>query len=204
MVKNIDDGEFYEEVVGFLNEGKDGYKELLEHRSLQSALAGAKFTSACVRHGMHFLVDEIAGTFVGLLFRFKWANVIHDVVASTIIYSLVHLDHEFCDLLFERADLIANLCDGLTDTLPAGNRGHLLLIANALFNSADETVQERLRNSEKWQEFDAKLRELNLLHRSFREVEADREAAGHAEPEPPKAQSTPTSFFLFVMSNDRF
>jgi len=173
IVKNSEDVVFSSAALGHLRAAAPAYSALLTQRSLSGALAGAKLIQALAKHGQLIPLlgdsDEVITSFLSLLFTHKWANVLHEVVTATLLHALQQSD-TFTLVRILRSGLVARTVNALRSEEPSGNRGHLLLLANALKDSMLPEVQDALAADSEWMAWQPGLVDLNAKNVSFRQM----------------------------------
>ncbi len=149
---------------------------------MSGALAGAKLVQALAKHGQLVALlgdsDDVMAAFLSLLFTHKWANVLHEVVTATLLQALQQGDSATLIRVL-RAGLVSKTVAVLRGEAASGNRGHLLLLANALKDCSLVEVQEALNADPDWSSWQPALTELNVRNLSFRQI-GDQEAAASA------------------------
>jgi len=174
VLKNVDDGVFYASTMALFQDGQARYVSMLSQKSLQSALAGAKLLQMFAKNKLSILIEDAIEPFVDLLFKFKWANILHEVVTTTIVAALQQQDEELSLLFLQRGKLVERLVATLVSSEATGNRGHLLLLANNLKDATVAAVVEHLASNEAWKAFVPKIDELNSQNLTFRQYEAQK------------------------------
>jgi len=152
--RNNSDAAYYRECVQLLQASSTAWQQLFLTRSLRLAFAGALLVQSLVKHRFYQLAEPLLEGFVDLLFRFKLANILHEVVMSTLSSSfLMGRTELLAPLLGDKVRLADKVARSLTEEAPTGNHAHLLVIANAIRISNADVVVRAVKGSEAWQSF---------------------------------------------------